>query len=374
MKNRDAVLCYQEAQSSDKSSKTIDLDIVDPVSALGFEFEARNGTTNNQNNPLSKCIEKLELVDGADVLASMNFEQAQALQFYKTGKQPQLRIDEQPSSAPNYYGDVIGCMILFGRKLWDREYALDLTKFRNPKLKITWDLGHTRDVDAATAFATGTLKISAWAKVMEGMGGAPGKFLMDKEIESWTGATSGDKPHELPLDYVYRMLMLQTYLAGNDIDENISKLKLTADTDKFIAFERYVKQLDAELAQQFGNVIVWKRAHYCHGDTVWVPINKEPQVRFVVPTVNYLASYGWCWSGRFAALLGDTAAGTVSADTRVDLLIEGHALHATLPVPMGIMDEPDSWFDPTPYKRLDLVCTEAAAAANSIVAEQVRPN
>jgi hypothetical protein len=369
MRTRDAILLYQEQKSADDSSQSFDLDITDPVSALGFEFEATNGTTNNQNNPLTMCIKKLEVVDGSDVLASLSFEQAQALQFYKTGKQPQIRIDETGSDY-----NVIGCMILFGRYLWDKEFALDLTKFKNPKLKITWDLGAVRAVSATTAFATGTLKLSAWAKVMEDMGGAPGKFLMAKEIESWTGGSSGDKKCELPLDYVYRMLMLRTYLAGNDIDENISKLKLTADTDKFIGFERYVKQLDGEMAQRFGNCVLWKRIHATSGDIVWVPQNKEPQVSLRPIAADVIPFYDWAWSGRFRLYLEDYASAAISTDTEIHSTIEGHALHATLPLPFGIMEDPDSWFDPTPYKRMDLVCTEAAAAANSLVAEQVRPN
>ncbi len=369
MRTRDAVLLYQEQQSSDTSTKIIDLDITDPVSALGFEFEAQNGTTNNQNNPLSMCITGIELVDGSDVLASLSFEQLQALEFYKTGKQPQIRIDESGSDYT-----VIGAMLLFGRHLWDKDYALDLSKFKNPKLKITWNLAAIRAVSATTAWATGTLKLSAWAKVMEEMGGAPGQFLMAKEIESWTGGTSGDKKCELPLDYVYRMLMLRTYLAGNDIDENISKLKLTADTDKFVAFERYVKQLDAEMAQRFGNTVLWKRIHATSGDIVWVPQNKEPQVTLHPIAADIIPFYDWCWSGRFRMYLEDYSSSAISTDTEIHSIIEGHALHATLPVPFGIMDMPETWFDPSGYKRLDLVCTEAAAAANSIVAEQVRPN
>jgi hypothetical protein len=368
MKTRDAVLVYQETQSSDASTKTIDLDIVDPVSAIGFEFQATNGSTNNQNNPLHRCITKLEIVDGSDVLASMSFEEAQALQFYKTGKQPELRLDEGPDG-----GDVIGCMILFGRYLWDPEFALDLTKFANPQLKITWNLAAIRAVSATTAWTTGSLKISAWAKVMEDMS-APGKFLMPKTIESWTGQTSGDKRHELPVDYLYRMLMLRTYYTVSDVDENITKVKLTCDTDKYIPLERYTKQLDAEMAQLFGNVVVWKRGNYAHNDQVWVPVNKEPQCRFTVPTIHYVASYGWCWSGEFGAFLSDGSAGTVSSDTRVDIMVEGHALHASLPIPFGIMDKPETWFDPTAFKKVELVTTEAVAAANSIVAEQVRPN
>jgi len=368
MKTRDAVLCYQETQTADASTKPIDLDITDPVSALCFEFEAVNGSTNNQNNPLSRCIKELQVVDGSDVLAKMSFEQAQALQFYKTGRQPELRIDEGPDK-----GDVIGCSILFGRHLYDREYALDLSRFANPKLKITWDLETIRDIDAATAFTTGSLKVSAWAKVMEDMPTPPSKFLMQKEIDAFTLGSSGEKRVLLPTDYIYRMLMIRAYLAGYDVDENITQLKLTCDTDKFIPFDRHTKQLDAELAQLFGNAVVWKRCHATHGDTVWLPINKEPQLSLQCTTLNYLPSYAWCWSGNFYLLLGDTAGGNVSADTRVDAIIEGHALHSTLPIPMGKMDEPDTWFDPTKHKKFEAVLTQGAAAAFSIVGEQIRP-
>ena len=102
MRPRDSVLIYQETQSADKSSKTIDLDLVDPVSALSFEFEAQNGTTSNVRNPFPFAITKLEVVDGSDVLSSLSFPQAQALQFYKTGKQPELREDEDAEQLVGY--------------------------------------------------------------------------------------------------------------------------------------------------------------------------------------------------------------------------------------------------------------------------------
>ena len=368
MKTRDAVLAFQETQSSDASTKTIDLDITDPVSAIAFEFQATNGTTSNQNNPLHRCVTKLEVVDGSDVLCSMSFEEAQALQFYKTGKQPFIRIEETASGS-----NVIGCMILFGRYLYDKDYALDLTKFANPQLKITWNLAEIRAVSATTAWATGTFKITAVAKVMEGLP-APGKFMMDKKIKSWTGSTSGDFRHELPVDYLYRMLMLRTYYTVSDVDENITNLKLTCDTDKFIPFDRNTKQLDAEMAQLFGSCVLWKRCFATTADQVWVPVNKEPQVALTPTAADIIAFYSWCWSGEFYLGLEDYSSSAISTDKRIDAKIEGHALHASLPIPMGVMDEPDTWFNPTEYKKVELVTTEAVAAANSLVAEQVRPN
>lgn len=368
MKTRDAVLAYQETQSSDASTKTIDLDIVDPISAIAFEFEAENGDTNNQANPLEFCIKKLEVVDGSDVICSMSFRQAQALQFYKVGGRPTLREDEGPSAKPT-----IACMILFGRYLWDREYALDLKEFKNPKLKITWDLAYTRAVDSDTAFTTGTLKISAIAKVMEGMG-APGKFLMAKEIDAWTGGTSGDKRIELPTDYVYRMLMTMQHniFAGPEV--SFTNIKLTCDTDKFIPLDRATKQFHEEMAQLFGNVRVWKKFHAAHNDYIYFPVFKEPQLKMVGTVMGRVLTYGWCWTGAAQIAFCDIDGNPVTSDERFDGEIEGFSLHCSLPIPLGIMNEPETWFDPTEYKKFELVVTEGSATNNTLVAEQIRPN
>lgn len=368
MRTRDAVLSYQEKQSSDKTTKTIDLDITDPVTALGFEFEDVGGTTSNRNNPLDHCITKIEVVNGSDVLAALSFEQMQALQFYKTGKQPQLRIDECASK-----GDVIGAQLLFGRYLGDKEYCMDFTKYANPQLKITWDLNKTRDVNVATAIKSGSLLVSAWAKVIEEPGFVPTKFFMDKELKSWTGATSGEIRHELNRQYLYRLLMLQTYATGMDVDIAITKLKITCDTDKFVPLERYTKQFDAEMAQLFGSIDLWKRAFASNTDIVFLPIFKEPQVSMVVPATDRRAWYTYCWSGNIYLNLETLAAVAVTDDERVDVMVEGHSLHCTLPIPMGDIDMPETWFDPTLFQKVELLTTEAVATANSLVAEQVRP-
>jgi len=314
------------------------------------------------------CVPEIQVVDGSDVLAKLSFEQMQAMEFYKTGKQPFLRIDESGSDYT-----VMGATLLFGRHLWDRDFALDLSRFSNPKLKVTWNLAAIRAVSATTAWATGTFKMTAVAKIMEQMAAPPSKFFMQKELDAWTSGTSGTRRIELPTDYVYRMLMLRTYVAGNDIDENISNLKLTCDTDKFVGLDRNVKQFDAEMARLFGNVVLWKRIHATSGDIVWVPQNKEPQVNLRPIAADVIPFYDWAWSGRFRLYLEDYASSAISSDTEIHSTIEGHALHATVPVPFGIPGEPDTWFNPTEYKKFEAVVTEAAAAACSIVGEQVRP-
>lgn len=371
MRFRDAVLCYQETQTPNAGTKTIDLDIVDPVSALAFEFEAVNGTTSNINNPLYECVTKIEVVDGADVLAALEAKEIQALQFYKTGKTPTIRCDEGPKK-----GTIEGFMLLFGRHLWDPEFALDLNKFKNPQLKITWNLSAITAVAEVTSWATGTFKISVIAKIMEDAP-RPAKFLMAKTVETWTGGDSGDKRSQLPVDYPYHLLLLSSYLSGNDVRENITKLKFTCDTDKFIPLERYTRQFNEEMAQQFGRCIFWKKAYVSDDEDIWLPVNQEPHVQIIKFGNALLAGYdvllNSCWSGVANVNVVDASEGAYATDQTLDLLIHGHAIHSTIPIPFGLMDNPATWFNPTAYRKIELVMTEAAAADNRIAIEQVRP-
>jgi hypothetical protein len=364
MRTRDAVLAYQETQSSDASTKTFDLNIKEPISAFVFQFQAQNGTTFNQNNPLARCVTKVEVVDGSDVICALSMEQLQALENYKTGKQPMIREDE---TAEDY--NVIGGSLLFGRYLWDRQFALDLSKYANPKLKITWNLAAVKAVSATEAYATGTFKISVTAKIMEG---APGKLLAAKEIDSWTSGTSGDRRIDLPIDHPYSFLMLRAYVAGNDLDENISNIKLTGDTDAFVMMNRNAKEFRSEMARVFGPCYLWKRCFATTGDYVWLATQHEPQVDLCPVAADIIAFQSFAWSGRVYLNLEDYSSTAITADKEIYLHYNGYGLWSTLPIPMGLPHDLDSWFDPTAFKKFEAVLTEAAAAACSIVVEQVR--
>ncbi len=74
-------------------------------------------------------------------------------------------------------------------------------------------------------------------------------------------------------------------------------------------------------------------------------------------------------------LNSSSAAGVADAtDQKWTTVARGHSLHATLPVPFGLMNDPSTWFDPTPYKKIEAVITENyAACASQVVLEQARP-
>lgn len=372
MRSRDAVIEYQKTLD-DAGTLTKDLDLVDPVSALYLEHQATNGSTNNADNFISDVITKIEIVDGSEVLYSVNLTELEALHFYKLKQTPTLFPSEWASGGQRH-----GCLLLFGRYLWDPEYAIDFTKFKNPQLKITSNLAAIRAVSATDAFTTGSLKSTIVAKVMEGEP-APGKYLMAKELLNFPSSSSSgaEERKELPTDLLYRLLMTRHWVEGSDIDEVTSDLKLTADADKYIPFNRKVKQLDAEALAEFGVIGYKHDIQQAYSNAIRIIPNKEPMVTAQVrnpgtPRVHV----PWAqWSSNYNFELYDLAGALDATARQSTAWVKGHAIHATLPIPMGRMDRPETWFDPTPYKKLEMVFTSGGTAGTcAVVAEQVRSN
>lgn len=369
MKTRDAVLEYQRT-CKDTETFTKDLDLVEPISAIEFEVECTNGATSNLNNFISDIVTKIELVDGSDVLESLNMSQLEALHFYKTGKMPCIFPSEWAGGIQRH-----NVSLFFGRYLWDPQFAFLATKFKNPQLKVTFNKAAIRAA-GDTGFASGdNIKLTEVAKVFED-GIAPTKFLMQKQIDSFTSAASGEKRIEFPIDYTYRMLLLRFWLQLKDIDEIITDIKLTCDTDKFIPFNRKTKQLDAYAFSVFGSGRVKHDVRFNDNTTTRLIFNKEPDVRAYWTTQNLFDIIGiaYQWSSEIKWWLG-THAGVADTTVReVTAVEEGHAPHATVPIFFGRPDVPEDWFNPTAYKKVELVLTQATADATcEIVLEQVRP-
>ena len=371
MRTRDDVLVYQEVQTSDKSSKVWDLKHRDPLSALYLEFEATNGTTSNEDNFISDVIAKVEIVDGSRPLVSLTQHELEALHFYKRRKVPVLFPSEWPSGVQRH-----GALLMFGRDLWDQMYALDLTRYKNPQLKVTWDLGAVRAVSALTAFATGTLKISAIAKIMEEVP-APGQFLSAREVESFTMPTSGTHKTEMYTDYAWRLLLLRSYLEGYDPRECIDYLKLNCDSSKFIPLDnRYLQQLDAEELSRSGEGVITHNIYRATGGVVRGLFQVETQFEFKPNTSTQFTDFVHTLNFSGNVTLETQAAGGGSAGTRRYWGTEkGHALHGTHGLFFGDPEKPDTWFDATKYGIIDLhLHAGGNAGVSSVVLEQVRPN
>ena len=131
MRWRDVVL-RENHTLADSGTTILDINIVDPITALFIKIENQNGATSCQNVRPHEDIDKIELVDGSEVIFSMSMLEAMALNFYETGRLPYFKWDEGAAAA-----QYDTCLLLFGRYLGDKLLYLDPKKYKNLQLKIT---------------------------------------------------------------------------------------------------------------------------------------------------------------------------------------------------------------------------------------------
>jgi hypothetical protein len=368
MKTRDAVLDYQYVAKDTETYKK-DLSLVEPISAIELEVQCTNGATSNKGNFISDIVTKIEVVDGSEVLYGLNMSQLEALHFYKLGKMPVMFPSEWPGGGQRH-----NVLLMFGRYLWDRDYAFNAKSFKNPKLNITFNKAAIRAA-GDEGFASGNnILLTVAAKVFEDVP-APGAFLMAKQIENFTGASSGEKRVELPVDLPYRMILGRFWRQGYDIDELITDIKMTCDTDKVIPFNRKTQQLDAA-ALSFGVGEVKHDMFFGHGDSIRLIFNKEPFCTpyAQAPGTPRMFNLTAQWSSQLSEVEVYAHDGTLdTTDRKVTVWEKGHAPHACLPIVFGRPNMPEDWFDPTVYKKLELVLTQAVGTSVcEIAAEQVR--
>jgi len=369
MRIRDAVL--RDSQTyTDTETVIIDLDGMDPISWISLRVHCTNGSVSNLANRISDIVTKIEVVDGSDAIISLTGIQAQCMEYYKTGKLPVIFPSEWASGQQREYFN-----ILFGRKKWDKRYGFMPDRYSNPQLKVTFNKAAIRAA-STTGFAdANNIIMTIVAKLVE-QGAAYQGVLMQKEIYSYTSASSGQERFDLPTDYPYTFGMMRSWLDGNDINENMSDLKISMDNDKFILFDRDVQELDAEAFSRYG-MQSYKHDVLRGGSTNFPVIwNKEPSYVGWVRTPGtprHVLAYAQ-WSSNIYIELYDLATPSLDGTARsITGVCSGHCPYSTLPVWFGDPDDPDFLFDPRQYGKVEVIADEDAAAACSFVLEQVRP-
>ena len=223
MNYRLATLLASTDYSADKT-ETIDINVADPISEIVIRYSPyNNGTAAGTAHPIA-CLTKIELVDGSDVLFSLNGHQAQALDIYHTGKQRSPWFHYLDN---NYTDQIVG--INFGRYLWDPDYAFDPKQFNNPQLKISIDLD-------AGGVAPDAGQLEVWAQLFDDKKIEPTGLLIAKEIVNYTMADSAHEYIDLPVDYTYRKMLVRAQRYGTEPNQQIDNIKLSEDQDKRVVF------------------------------------------------------------------------------------------------------------------------------------------
>jgi len=332
---------------ADSGTRTFDINVTDPITALWVKFQATNGGTSNRGNTLPPCISAIEVIDGADVLYSMDGAEAMALACYQLGKMPRQEVSENPDDPVTFT-----VPIMFGRMFGDPEYAFDPAKFVNPQIRISWNLATVRAV-GATGFLTGTLQVSIVAHIMEGAG-APSHLLMPKEVYTWTSVAAGTEYIDLPTDYPYRGMLLRGVLAGNPWHWMYDQIRVNCDGGKFIA----MNQRGWDLINQMS--MYQRRFHYRHdfyaGDGVTLAtVLGEFETIAMLPSVvvDCVAEYSSTGAGN-GSLQVRTAGALDAANHKWQADVSGYNPYDGVYIPFGRQDMPGDWFPATAFKGIKL--------------------
>jgi hypothetical protein len=358
---------YHELSLDNTGTKIIDLNIKEPVSCIHMSFIGINGSISNVDNWMNDIITKIELVDGSDVIISASLKELMARHAFRTNKMPYTEFVESGDKAQRDDVD-----LFFGRYLWDKEYYFDPGKFSNPQLKISTDEDVVRAL-GDDGFLSGSFKVSIVARLMvEGAKDAKGLF-MTKEIYEFISETSGEKRIELPTDYPYFALLI---MAPNkdckDIDEFISQIKISCDFDKFIPLNQYTKYLLHENRCDYGPFKargIWYRKGH---DKVHYPVHYNPTIcpLCTVSGHNLISQYNW--SGESDIIITDSAGEETTSEEEIWAEVMGGGPFASVWVPFGILEDPDTYFNAPGYGDIKLILTQAGSGIVKVVLDQLR--
>ncbi len=331
MNYRLATILNKEAHGSD-ITKVIDLNLSDPVSQFVIIHEPYNGSQIFADGHPAKCITKIELVDGSDVIYSLSGMQAQAVDWYHRKQEPlnvMLYLNNNPS--------IMIFNMNFGRHLWDTQLAFDPKKFVNPQLKITID------VDAGGS-ATDNGWLTVIAHIFDEKVVTPTGFLMHKLIKDYALGASSHEYTDLPTDYPFRKLFIAGLVPGTGIEAVFENLKLSEDNDRKIPFDHQINQVLQTIIGQTRPYREWiigpgtTTAQYFYCTPTYWPAFGSSQWRSAVADCQ-IAIYGGD-GGRFTEDQG-------AAGPNWQTLVEGWVPHGVLEFPFGMQDDPTDWYDVT---------------------------
>jgi len=338
MNYRLATVFAEKTYTAD-ATEIIELNVKDPISELIIRFQPTNGAEGEPTGHPIRCIEKVELVDGSDVLFSLSGVEAHALDWYN-------HKIVRPNIMWYLTGLVMDCAlhISFGRFPMDPILALDPTKFRNPQLKITLD------IDAGGMNASQVV-VSVLARTFDEKAVTPIGFLMNKEIKDYSLGAGTREYTDLPTDFPYRKLLLRSQLYGTGVEHCFDEIKLSEDNDKKVPLDNTIEE------------ILHAITGYTKPYREWILTNADTDGRYIYITPGYWPAFsaaGWTTAvltSPPSVYYGDGGRATCykAADAQnMQVMCMGWCPHSTIEIPFGLQDDLDDWYDVTKLGSLRL--------------------
>lgn len=346
---------WPRKQYTADTTEIIDVDIQDPISQLIVTYEPDNNPTGGDTtgHP-ARCITKIELVDGSNVLFSLSGQEAQGLDFYHNKRvTPSLIV---------YPTGIYSEMIFnanFGRYLFDPLFALDPKKFTNLQLKITIDIDGGGD-ESNDGYLT------VLAQIFDEKSIQPVGFLSAKELKQYTLTDAGHEYTDLPTDYAYKQLFLRAQRYGTGLENQIDTVKLSENVDKKIPLDHTMFQILRNLVQSWPAYEEWILASgttagmYLYCTPCYWPSFQSTQWR-TTPVDGQQS----CYEGDGGRL----SFKTLTTQPNCMIYARGWSPHALVPLLPNLGNDPIDWYDVTKIGNLKLDVKGAASVGTGQTAE-----
>lgn len=341
--------------ATNAATKTIDIDLNKPISRITIQMKGTNNGSVPTAHP-AKMLSKIEVVDGSNVLFSLNGIQARALNYYETGRLP---VDLLTYANDTQCAAVVD--INFGRYLWDEMLAFDAKKFSNPQLRISHNLALGGSApDAAT--------INVFAHAFDEKIPAPIGFLQSKEQYSYTLVASAKESIDLATDLAYRFILIQSLTSGKAPIEQFNKVKLTEDNDARVVINDEQTSDLIKLLQEYPRIEEYLLANDLDG---------APTL-YCTPTYLTLVTAMGLNSADTALFANQPYGGSIVATgTNAKLSgwhVSGLCPHGAVSLLFGKRDVIDDWYDVAKIGALKLILTAGSGASGTcqIVSQQIR--
>lgn len=338
------------------------------LSGILFHIENTNGGTENLFNPIYKNINSIQVVDGGRVLLDVTGVQAEMLSLMASMGEPRSKIREAASDV-----QTMQALVLFGLHLFDNERGLDLSKLRNPKIRVDVDFTQVNAV-GATGFVSGSGTMSAVIFINDGADApAPASFIKSHEVKRWTTAASGDEVTQAPMDGAWARMLVRAHVAGSCPDDVLTDLKVSFDAGQFVAIDEKTKWQSHAFPLMFGRYPRFEFTLY-RTDAETIDLEHASIQHYTLQRITNdqsgnLTSIG---CGNVVTALWDGSA-TAAASTDENTTIGIWPAHPYMTfvydfVPQGMLKVDG-------FQKGDIVLTQAvASAAASIVLQQIMEN
>lgn len=356
MNNRISTILASE-NATTPITKTIDLNENAPLSKIVIRFKGTNSTDVPIAHP-AKMVQKIEVVDGSDVLYSMSGTECGAMNFLETGELPWYCCE---------YENLVQCCatydLNFGRFPWDREFALNLASFRNPQLKITHNLALGGSTPDAASLAV-------YGYTFDDPQPSPANFLMTKELYSYTIGPGANHYITLPRDYPYRILMPNSYEETKGFNTQFGEFEWFADNRKRVFIDdisgsewaKLMSHMD-KVEEDFAGLVSTGTEDYFQASTY---------EGYAISQGRSAADASSVAGQPMGARVQVTGAGNISFLCHEN----GYMAFGGTNLCLHDINDPKTWFDPLEYGDVQLRIKAGAGAAGTtnISLQQSRPN